>query len=320
MALTTYVNQTLDELLKGNISEFNDLKQYAKSSFAKKSLDADIKIYLDIIKAMATYTQQFRGLLDPKVNEDLWDTIGDFISKSLKDNDNPSQLYRKILDKFIQEIFSRGRDEVIAILLSKIYMDASYILRNINPITKEYDRSISREAKEEAAATIAKIKDSLVEAIYRHWRLMGKKITREEIRSDLKKENPKYISGFYGIWEGVKGDIENEIKTLTPDEEVKEAVKDLVINLENIYLSFIKGLMKATYDARPVPEYIVNVLEYLSDKDFFKNVFSEMYNEVGSYINQLQPQIAQELQLDQPAGQQPAPQQQQPNQQGQQTP
>ena len=324
MALAEYVNQTLDGLLKENVSEFSGLKQYAKSSFAKKSLDAGTKMYLDIMEAIAIYSQQFRGLSDPKVNKDLRDTLGNFISKALKDNDNPSQLYRKILDVFRQEIFSnRGRDELIAILLSKIYMDARYISKNINPITKEYDRNITREDREEAAKIIAMIIDLLVEAIYRHWTLMGKKITREEIRSDLKKENPKYISGFYGIWEGVKSKIENEIKSLTPDEEVKEAVNDLVINLENIYLSFIKGLMKAAYTTRPVPEYIVNVVEYLSDKDFFKNVFGEMYNEIGNYINQLQPQIAQELQLDQPSGQQQGQQANQPhqnNQQGQQTP
>ena len=340
MALAGYVN-TLDNLLKGDVNGdkegFEYLKGYAKSNFQKRSLDADKKIYSEIIGAMKEYLlQKSGGLLDTKDNRNLWSTLGNFISKALKGNKNPSQLYGKILDVYNQEIFSR-RDEVNLILLSKIYTDALYISRNINPITKQYDRDIGREDKEEAAKTIAIVKELLAEALYKYWTSRGEKITWKEIIFDLEHE-AKLASPFYGIWEGARGKVENEIGVLTRNDELKEAFNYLVLKLEDSYLSFIKGLMAEAYNARPVPEYIINVLEELNSKDFLKNVFSEVYNGIGNYINQLQPQIAQELQQNQPAGQQqgqqpsqpqagqqPAPQQQQAsqsqqnNQQGQQT-
>jgi hypothetical protein len=342
MALADYV-KTLDNLLTGDVNEtgyvkeFDNLKQYAKSNFVKRSLNGDKKIYSEIIGAMKEYLlEKSGGLLDTKDSRDLWTTLGNFISKALKGNKNPSQLYGKILDVFNEEVFNRkeGKDLVNVILLSKIYMDALYITRNINPITKQYDRdrSISREDKEEAAKTIAIVKELLAEAIYRYWSSRGEKITWEEIIFDL-EHNAKHASSFYAIWEGAKGKIVHEIKLLTRDNELREAFNYLVSKLEYSYISFIKGLMARTYNARPVPEYIINVLEELNSKDFLKNAFSEMYNEIGNYINQLQPQIAQELQLNQPAGQhqgqqsnqpqqplqppagqQPAPQQQQANQ------
>jgi hypothetical protein len=351
MALAEYVN-TLDDLLKedvnGDKEGFEYLKGYAQSNFQKRSLDADKKIYSEIIGAMKEYLlEKSRGLLDTKDNGDLWTTLGNFISKALKGNKDPSQLYGKILDVFYEEVFNRkeGKDLVNLIILSKIYMNALYITRNINPITKQYDRSISREDKEKAAKTIAIVKELLAEAIYRYWSSRGEKITWEEIIFDL-EHNAKDASSFYAIWEGARDKIINEIRVLTRNDELKEAFTYLVLKLEDSYLSFIKGLMARAYNARPVPEYIINVLEELNSKDFLKNAFSEMYNEIGNYINQLQPQIAQELQLNQPAGQhqggqqgnqpqqspqppagqQPAPQQQQANQpqqnnqQGQQTP
>ena len=322
MALADYVN-TLDNLLtrdvNGDKKGFEYLKGYAKSNFQKRSLDADKKIYSEIIGAMKEYLlQKSGGLLDTKDNRNLWSTLGNFISKALKGNKNPSQLYGKILDVYNQEIFSR-RDEVNLILLSKIYTDALYISRNINPITKQYDRDIGREDKEEAAKTIAIVKELLAEALYKYWISRGEKITWEEIIFDL-EHGAKLASPFYGIWEGARGKIANEIGVLTRNDELKEAFNYLVLKLEDSYLSFIKGLMAEAYNARPVPEYIINVLEELNSKDFLKNVFSEVYNGIGNYINQLQPQIAQELQQNQPAPQQQqANQSQQNNQQGQQT-
>ena len=335
MALAEYVN-TLDNLLtrdvNGEKEGFEYLKGYAKSNFQKRSLDADKKIYSEIIGAMKEYLlQKSGGLLDTKDNRNLWSTLGNFISKALKGNKNPSQLYGKILDVYNQEIFSR-RDEVNLILLSKIYTDALYISRNINPITKQYDRDIGREDKEEAAKTIAIVKELLAEALYKYLTSRGEKITWKEIIFDL-EHGAKLASPFYGIWEGARGKIANEIGVLTRNDELKEAFNYLVLKLEDSYQSFIKGLMAEAYNARPVPEYIINVLEELNSKDFLKNVFSEVYNGIGNYINQLQPQIAQELQQNQPAGQQqgqqpsqpqagqqPAPQQQQANQSQQNNP
>jgi len=311
MALAEYINQTLDGLLNGYVNEINRLKGLTTDDFVKKSLDGYIKTYSEIMGAMKKVSQQSGEPLDPKVNQDLWNTLGNFISKALKDNDNPSQLYGKILDVYNQEIFSR-RDEVNVILLSKIYMDAFYVSRNINPITKQYDRNISREDKEEAAKTIFIVKGLLGEALYKYWSSRGKKITKEEIMLDLENQ-AKYLAPFYGIWEGARGKIENEIGVLTLDNELKEAFNYLLLKLENSYLSFIKGLMAAAYNARPAPEHIINVIEYLSGKDFLKNVLNEMYNGIGNYINQLQPQIAQELQQNQPAGQQQGQQVNQPN-------
>ncbi|MFP3256379.1 MAG: hypothetical protein RXO36_01010 [Candidatus Nanopusillus acidilobi] len=308
MALADYVNQSLDTLLSGYVSEINRLKGLTTDDFVRESLDGYIKTYSEIIGAMKEFSHQFKGQLDPKVNNDFGYILGNFLSKALKDNNNPSQLYGKISDAYNQEIFSKG-DEALVILLSKIYIDALNISRNINPITKQYDRNISREARENAAKTIDIVKELLGEALYKHWSSMGKKITKDEIMANLEK----HASSFYGAWEGVKGKIESDIKYLTPDDDVKDAVMGLVMELERSYLSFIQGLIVAAYNKRSAPEHIISMLKYLSGKDFFKNGFNEMYNEVGNYINQLQPQIAQYLQLNQPAGQQQGQQVSQPN-------
>jgi hypothetical protein len=308
MALANYVNQSLDQLLNEYVSEINRLKGLTTNDIVKESLDGDIKTYSEIIGAMKEVSHQFEGQLDPKVNNDLRYTLENFVSKALKDNDNPSQLYRIILDAYNREIFSKG-DEALVMLLSKIYWEALKILGNPDPITGQYYRNVDRRAREDAAKIKGIVEELLGEALYRHWLSMGKKITKGEVMANL----VQYAASFYKAWEGVKGKIESDIKWLTPDDEVKDAVMRLVMELENSYLSFIQGSIVAAYNKRSAPEHIIPVLRYLSGKDFFKNVFNEMYNEVGNYINQLQPQIAQYLQLNQPVGQQQGQQANQPN-------
>jgi hypothetical protein len=301
MALADYVNQSLDQLLNEYVSEINRLKGLTTNELAKESLDGDIETYSEIMRAMKDISYQFEGQLDPKVNKDLGDKLENFVSKALKDNDNPSQLYRRILDAYNQEIFNKG-DEALIILLSKIYWEALKTLGMQDPITGQKYYNVSREAKENAAKIIPIVEELLGEPLYRYWLSMGKKITKEEIMANL----AEHARPFYAAWEGVKGKIENEVERLTPNrEELKNAVDKLVMELEKNYISFIQGSIVAAYNKRSAPEHIIPVLKYLSGKDFFKNVFSEMYNEIGNYINQLQPQIAQYLQLNQPAGQQP---------------
>ena len=322
MVLTTYVNQTLDDLLtKKYIKEIEESKKNINSDFVRRTLDADIEIYSKIIRSMEGVSQQFEWQLDPKVNEDLGAILVNFISKALKDNEDPSQLYRKILDAYNQEVFSKGY-EALVILLSKIYWEALKTLGVPDPINRQYYRNVSREAKENAAMAIPIVKKLLVEALYKHWSSMGKKIKKEEIMANLEE----HARPFYAAWEAVKGKIENEIERLTPNRvEIKDAVMKLVDELDKNYISFIKykqdehgknyitsfipELIIAAYKAGQASEHMKNVLEDLINKDFFKNVFSEMYNEIENYINQLQPQIAQELQQNQPAGQQQGGQQ-----------
>jgi len=311
MALANYVNQSLEQLLNEYVSEINRLKGLTTNELARESLDGDIKTYSEIIGAMKGVSHQFEGQLDPKVNNDLGYKLENFVSKALKDNDNPSQLYRIISDKYHQEIFN-DPDSLI-ILLSKIYWEALKILGNPDPITGQKYYNVSREARENAAKIKGIVEELLGEALYRHWLSMGKKITKGEVMANL----AQYARPFYGAWEGVKGKIEKEVERLTPNVEVQNAVEMLLMELENSYLSFIQGSIIAAYNKRSAPEHIIPVLRYLSGKDFFKNVFNEMYNEVGNYINQLQPQIAQYLQLNQPAGQQPNAQPPQPAQPGQ---
>jgi hypothetical protein len=308
MVLATYVNNTLDQLLDQHKNGMNRLKGFAENDLERESLDGNKKTYSEIIGAMKEVSQQFGGRLDPKVNEDLEHIIEYFISSALKDNENPSQLYKIILDAYNQEIFSKG-DEALLRLLSKIYWENLKILGRPDPKTGQYYRNVSREARENAAKTLKIIGELLGEALYRHWLSRGKKVTKGEVMAKL----AKHASSFYGVWEGVKGKIASNIEELTPNEEVQDAVERLVTELENSYLSFIQGLIVAAYNKRPAPEHIIPVLKYLSGKGFFKNVFSEIYNEIGSYINQLQPQIAQYLQLNQPAGQQQGQQINQPN-------
>jgi|GEM_PF-1709069 len=317
MALATYVNNTLDRLLNQYENGMNRLKGFAENDLERESLDGNKKTYSEIMGAMKEVSQQFGGRLDPKVNEDLRHTLEYFISKALKDNESPSQLYRIILDAYNQEIFSK-RDEsqkisegerALLILLSKIYWEALKILGNPDPIRGQYYRNVGREARENAAKIKGIVEEILGEALYKHWSSRNKKVTKGEIMANL----AKHASPFYGEWEGVKGKIISGVNVLTPDEEVQNAVMRLVTELENSYLSFIQGLIVAAYNRRPAPEHIIPVLKYLSGKDFFKNVFSEIYNEIGSHINQLQPQIAQYLQLNQLASQQQGQQINQPN-------
>jgi len=322
MVLTTYVNQTLDDLLtKKYIKEIEESKKNINSDFVRRTLDADIEIYSKIIRSMEGVSQQFEWQLDPKVNEDLGAILVNFISKALKDNEDPSQLYRKILDAYNQEVFSKGY-EALVILLSKIYWEALKTLGVPDPINRQYYRNVSREAKENAAMAIPIVKKLLVEALYKHWSSRGKKITKKEIMANLEE----HARPFYAAWEAVKGKIENEIERLTPNRvEIKDAVMKLVDELDKNYISFIKykqdehgknyiisfipGLIISAYKAGQAPEHMKNVLEDLINKDFFKNVFSEMYNEIENYTNQLQPQLAQYLQQNQPAGQQQGGQQ-----------
>jgi len=323
MALIEYVDKKLDELLQRYIKGVNDPNNSITDDFVKDSLYGNIETYSKIINGMKKFSYEFEGKLNPKVNEDLGDILEYFTSEALNDNEDPSRLYRKILDTYNQEIFSKEKeDESLLIVLSKIYIDNLNILRNIDPRTKQKYYP-TREEKEKAAKTISIVKELLGEALYNYWSLKGKKISKKKIKRKL----ANYVSSFYGKWEGVKGKIENDIGTSTPNDDLKDAVGELLVELEDKYQSFIKGLIKAAYDERPVPEHIIKVLKYINPKEFFKNVFSEMYNGIGSYINQLQSAGQQQgQQPSQPqAGQQPAHQQQQANQpqqnnqQGQQT-
>lgn len=307
MALTTYVDSTLDRVLNEYKNEINRLKGLTTNRFIQDSLDGNIETYSEIMGAMKEVSQQFGGQLDPKVNKDLGYVLENFVSKALKDNDNPSQLYRIISDKYHQEIFN-DPDSLI-ILLSKIYWEALKILGNPDPITGQKYYNVDRRAREDAAKIKGIVEELLGEALYRHWLSMGKKITKGEVMANL----AQYARPYYGVWEGVKGKIEKEVERLTSNVEVQNAVTRLVMEVENSYLSFIQGSILAAYNKRSAPEHIIPVLRYLSGKDFFKNVFNEMYNEIGNYINQLQPQIAQYLQLNQPVGQQQGQQINQPN-------
>jgi hypothetical protein len=328
MALTTYVNSTLDELLKTYIDEIDKSKNNkSNSNFAIRFLDAATKTYSEIIEGMKDVSYQFRGQLDPQVNKRLGYSLKNFVKKSLRYKEDPSQLYGQILDVYNQEVFNRGikGDEALVIILSKIYWEALKTLGEPDPLTKQKYYA-TRQDKENAARIISVIEELLGEALYKYWTSRGKDIDIYEIMDDLAEQ----ASSFYAQWEGVKLKVES----LTPYNDVKGAIRKLVLKLEGNYISYIQGLILAAYNKRSAPEHIKNVLEDLISKDFFKNAFSEMYNEIGSYINQLksagQQQGQQANQPQQPpqppAGQQPAPQQQQANQpqqnnqQGQQTP
>jgi len=327
MALAEYVNQTLDGLLSEYINKLNRQKGLTTDDFERRTLDADIDTYSEIIGGMEEFSYQFRRQLDPKVNKRLRSSLKSFVRKSLRNKENPSQLYRQILDVYNQEIFSKV-DEALVIILSKIYWEALKTLGQPDPLTGQKYYA-SRQDKENAMKIKEIVGELLGKALYNYWKSRGKDIDIDEIMDE--EELADQASSFYAQWEGVKG----KIKKLTPYVEVRNAVNKLVAKLEGNYISYIQGLILAAYAKRSAPEHIINVLEDLISKDFFKNVFSEMYNEIGSYINQLQSagqqqggqQGNQPQQPPQPpAGQQPAPQQQQANQpqqnnqQGHQTP
>ena len=161
MVLTTYVNQTLDDLLTNKyIKEIEESKKHINSDFVRRTLDADIETYSKIIGGMKGFSQQFEGQLDPKVNKDFGYILENFIIKALKYNEDPSQLYRKILDAYNQEVFSKGY-EALVILLSKIYWEALKTLGVPDPSTRQKYYA-SKEAKENAAMIIPIVKKLLV--------------------------------------------------------------------------------------------------------------------------------------------------------------
>jgi len=317
MALANYVNQSLDGLLTEYVKEINDLKKFTTNDLVKESLDGDIETYSEIISGMKEVSHQFEGQLDPKVNKNLGYVLENFISKALKDKDNPSQLYKIISDKYHQEIFNDP--DSLVILLSKIYWEALKTLGNPDPMTGQKYYNVSREAKENATKIKGIVEELLGEALYKHWLSMGKNLTKGEVMANL----AAYAATYYKAWEGVKGKINKEVVRLTSNIEVQNAVESLVMELENNYLSFIQGSIVAAYNKRSAPEHIIPVLRYLSGKGFFKNVFNEIYNGIENYINKLQPQIAQSLQQPPLAGPQPnaqPPQSPQPGQLGNQQP
>jgi hypothetical protein len=304
MVLADYVNQTLDGLLKTYIDEINKSKNNKNNSnFVIRFLDADRETYSKIIGGMKKYSDQFEDQLNPEYDNKLRYRLKNFVRKSLRNKENPSQLYGQILDVYNQEVFNKG-DEALVIILSKIYWEALKTLGQPDPLNGQKYYA-TRQDKENAARIISVIEELLGEALYKYWSSRGKDIDIDEIMDDLAEQ----ARPFYAQWEGVKGKIEK----LTPYLEVRNAVNKLVAKLEEKYISFIQGLIVSAYNARPAPEHIKNVLEDLISKDFFKNAFSEMYNEIGNYINQLQPQVAQYLQQNQPAGQQQGQQANQPN-------
>jgi hypothetical protein len=315
--LSEYVSNTLEKLLSEYINENSNLKKYTNNALMIGSLEGDIETYSEIIGGMQEFSYRFEGQLNPKVNKRLRRVLGNFVRKALRDNENPSQLYEKILDVYNQEVFSKG-DEALVILLSKIYWEALKTLGNPDPITGQKYYA-SRQDKENALKIIDVVEELLGKALHKYWLARGKDIDIDEIMDNLKEQ----ARPFYAMWEAVKSKIES----LTPYDSVKYAFNKLVIGLENNYILFIQGLIVSAYDKRSAPEHIRNVLEYLISKDFFKNVFNEMYNEIGNYIKQLQPTNQQyRQQADQPniqqLVQQPSqpPANQQPVLQQQQTP
>jgi hypothetical protein len=300
----------LDGLLSEYINKLNRLKGLTTDDFERRTLDADIDTYSEIIRGMKGVSLQFESQLDPNVNKDLMSTLRSFVIKSLRYNKNPSQLYEKISDIYNQEVFNKGinGDEGLVIILSKLYWEALKTLGEPDPLTgKTY--YTSREEKENAMKIKDIIGKLLGKALYKYWSARGENISEDEIMNDLKGQ----ASGFYGQWEALKSKIES----LTPYAEVKDTMNKLVMELEKNYLQFIQGSILAAYAKHSVPEHIINVLEDLVSKDFLKNTFKEMYNESKNYINHYINQL-------QSAGQQQGGQQgnqpHQNNQQGHQTP
>jgi len=82
MALAEYVNQTLDGLLSEYINKLNRQKGLTTDDFERRTLDADIDTYSEIIEGMEEFSYQFRRQLDPKVNKRLRSSLKSFVRKS----------------------------------------------------------------------------------------------------------------------------------------------------------------------------------------------------------------------------------------------
>jgi hypothetical protein len=296
------------------------LDDVVRNAFNGLSTDPNLgqQVYNAIIGSITDAVQvaakQIDTQLDPKVNKSLKYTIEGFSINSIKDNIDPSQLYRDMINIYRQNIFGNNQLSNIY-LLSALYIRALKKLGSPDPITgrREYI-GITRQERENAQNIANITRDLLAESLYQYYKSIGKNVTMSEIMANI----DKYASAFYSAYMGVINQIGSYILSKTPNISLLESSTSLMSMLNEMFISSIEGLISTMYSKLPIPEAISPILNALGQRGFYNNIFEEISRKIGYYIGQ-------GLQQNQPAGQQPVPMQQvnqlqQNQQQGQQVP
>jgi len=284
------------------------LDDVVKNAFNGLSTDPNLgqQVYNAIISSITDAVQvaakQIDTQLDPKVNKSLKYTIEGFSINSIKDNIDPSQLYRDMINIYRQNIFGNNQLSNIY-LLSALYIRALKKLGSPDPITgrREYI-GITRQERENAQNIANITRDLLAESLYQYYKSIGKNVTMSEIMANI----DKYASAFYSAYMGVINQIGSYILSKTPNISLLESSTSLMSMLNEMFISSIEGLISTMYSKLPIPEAISQILNALGQRGFYNNIFEEISRKIGYYIGQ-------GLQQNQPVGQQQGQQANQPN-------
>ena len=284
------------------------LDDVVKNAFNGLSTDPNLgqQVYNAIISSITDAVQvaakQIDTQLDPKVNKSLKYTIEGFSINSIKDNIDPSQLYKDMINIYRQNIFGNNQLSNIY-LLSALYIRALKKLGSPDPITgrREYI-GITRQERENAQNIANITRDLLAESLYQYYKSIGKNVTMSEIMANI----DKYASAFYSAYMGVINQIGSYILSKTPNISLLESSTSLMSMLNEMFISSIEGLISTMYSKLPIPEAISPILNALGQGGFYNNIFEEISRKIGYYIGQ-------GLQQNQPVGQQQGQPGNQPN-------
>jgi len=296
--------------------------------------DLGLRVYRAVMdelgKALRYTAEQIDMQLNPKVNESLQYMIEGFNINSIRDNIDPSQLYRDMVNIYKQNIFANDQISNIY-LLSVLYIRALKKLGYPDPITgRREGAAVTRQEREVAQNIANTARNLLAESLYHYYRSIGRSVTMAEIMTNI----DRYASAFYGAYRGVINQIESYILTKTPNISLLESSTRLMSTIDEMSISSIEGIISAIYSNLRIPKAVSLILDALGQIGFYKSIFEEISGKIGYYIGQGLQQFQQQNQLagqqqgqqaNQPNIQQPVPvqqvnQHQQNQQQGQQVP
>jgi hypothetical protein len=137
------------------------LDTIVKNAINRLSMDNDLglRVYRAVMKELGKalqYTaQQIDMQLDPEVNESLRYMIEGFNINSIRENIDPSQLYRDMVNIYKQNILANDQISNIY-LLSVLYIRALKKLGYPDPITGRREGTAVTRQEREVAQNIAK--------------------------------------------------------------------------------------------------------------------------------------------------------------------
>ncbi|MFP3132355.1 MAG: hypothetical protein RXQ77_03385 [Candidatus Nanopusillus sp.] len=273
------------------------LDDVVKNAFNGLSTDPNLgqQVYNAIISSITDAVQvaakQIDTQLDPKVNKSLKYTIEGFSINSIKDNIDPSQLYKDMVNMYKQNISQNKTSNIHP--LSRLLIENYKKLGHPDPITGK--REYATRQERETAQNIANIIEELLgQALTQYYNSIGRTdVTSSQIMMNIKE----YASVFYGAYMGTIDQIGAHILSLTPDISLLKSATGLMSTLDGMYISSIQGLISTLHSKLPIPEALSLILNASGQKGLYNNIFDEMTGKIRNYIGQ---QVSQ-LNMQQPA-------------------